>query len=206
MTHSPSSAQSVEHCINCGMAVDPKCKCSLGRAAASAHNEVEQYVLSVLPSVYYMDPPDGGSVTVLEQLRRMADDASKYRAAASAQATDALVDDLSTLVVRLASALRKTLPDSDLPVKALDYLYRKDLSPSVLRGGVSGEFAQTPATPPSPDAREAGGGVWLSVDQLADIRRAAVVIRENSYPCPDKPHSNWALAERIDALLREAGK
>jgi len=62
------------------------------------------------------------------------------------------------------------------------------------------------ATPPSPDAREAGGGVWLSVDQLADIRRAAVVIRENSYPCPDKPHSNWALAERIDALLREAGK
>lgn len=28
-----------------------------------------------------MDPPDGGSITVLEQLRRMADNAAKYRAA-----------------------------------------------------------------------------------------------------------------------------
>ena len=34
---------------------------------------------ALLPGVYYMDPPDGGQVEVLEQLRRMADDAARYR-------------------------------------------------------------------------------------------------------------------------------
>ena len=34
---------------------------------------------NVLPGVYYMDPPDGGDVPVLEQLRRMAKDAERYR-------------------------------------------------------------------------------------------------------------------------------
>lgn len=33
----------------------------------------------VLPGYYYMDPPDGGNVPVLEQLRRMAKDAERYR-------------------------------------------------------------------------------------------------------------------------------
>lgn len=33
----------------------------------------------LLPGPYYMDPPDGGSVTVLEQFRRMAEDAARYR-------------------------------------------------------------------------------------------------------------------------------
>lgn len=33
----------------------------------------------VLPGYYYMDPPDGGDVPVLEQLRRMAKDAARYR-------------------------------------------------------------------------------------------------------------------------------
>ncbi|WP_412021498.1 hypothetical protein [Burkholderia cepacia] len=40
---------------------------------------------SLLPGTYYMDPPDGGNVSLLEQLRRMADDAALYRA----QNTDA---------------------------------------------------------------------------------------------------------------------
>lgn len=35
--------------------------------------------VSLLPGTYYMDPPDGGSVTVLEQFKRMARDASRYR-------------------------------------------------------------------------------------------------------------------------------
>lgn len=33
----------------------------------------------VLPGYYYMDPPDGGDVPVLEQLRRMSRDAARYR-------------------------------------------------------------------------------------------------------------------------------
>lgn len=34
---------------------------------------------ALLPGTYYMDPPDGGSVTVLEQFKRMAHDALRYR-------------------------------------------------------------------------------------------------------------------------------
>ena len=34
---------------------------------------------ALLPSVYYMDPPDGGDVDLIEQLRRMAKDAGRYR-------------------------------------------------------------------------------------------------------------------------------
>lgn len=36
-------------------------------------------VAALLPGPYYMDPPDGGSVMVIEQLRRMAADAARYR-------------------------------------------------------------------------------------------------------------------------------
>ena len=43
----------------------------------------EQKLLSdlaaLLPGTHYMDPPDGGSVTLLEQLQRMARDAERYR-------------------------------------------------------------------------------------------------------------------------------
>ena len=34
---------------------------------------------STLPGPYYMDPPDGGDVSISEQLRRMACDAARYR-------------------------------------------------------------------------------------------------------------------------------
>ncbi|HEJ1114440.1 TPA: hypothetical protein SLU31_002214 [Pseudomonas aeruginosa] len=35
---------------------------------------------STLPGTYYMDPPDGGNVSIPEQIRRMAKDAARYRA------------------------------------------------------------------------------------------------------------------------------
>lgn len=34
---------------------------------------------TLLPYSYYMDPPDGGSVTIFEQMSRMAEDAAKWR-------------------------------------------------------------------------------------------------------------------------------
>lgn len=34
---------------------------------------------ALLPGSHYMDPPDGGSVTVFEQLQRMAKDAERFR-------------------------------------------------------------------------------------------------------------------------------
>ena len=36
-------------------------------------------IVRLLPGPYYMDPPDGGDVLLIEQLRRMAKDASRYR-------------------------------------------------------------------------------------------------------------------------------
>lgn len=41
--------------------------------------ELEQCA-SALPGTYYMDPPDGGNVSIPEQIRRMAKDAARYRA------------------------------------------------------------------------------------------------------------------------------
>lgn len=34
---------------------------------------------ALLSGYHYMDPPDGGDVSPLEQMRRMADDAASYR-------------------------------------------------------------------------------------------------------------------------------
>lgn len=39
----------------------------------------QDQLCALLPGVYYMDPPDGGSVTILEQLQRMSADAARYR-------------------------------------------------------------------------------------------------------------------------------
>ncbi|MGP5885941.1 hypothetical protein ACTXY5_14570 [Pseudomonas aeruginosa] len=41
-------------------------------------SEIDQCV-SALPGTYYMDPPDGGNVSIPEQIRRMAKDAARYR-------------------------------------------------------------------------------------------------------------------------------
>ena len=49
------------------------------RAEVEALRAAAQAVAALLPGPYYMDPPDGGSVTVIEQLRRMAADAARYR-------------------------------------------------------------------------------------------------------------------------------
>lgn len=39
----------------------------------------ERELTALLPGVHYMDPPDGGDVSVMEQLRRMATDAARWR-------------------------------------------------------------------------------------------------------------------------------
>lgn len=42
--------------------------------------DVEAEFADLLPGSYYMDPPDGGSPSVLEQVSRMAEDAAQWRA------------------------------------------------------------------------------------------------------------------------------
>lgn len=46
---------------------------------AEAERAIVAQLCALLPGPYYMDPPDGGGVTVVEQLRRMAEDARKWR-------------------------------------------------------------------------------------------------------------------------------
>ena len=41
--------------------------------------EFERSAALTLPGVYYMDPPDGGDVSLVEQVRRMSQDAARYR-------------------------------------------------------------------------------------------------------------------------------
>ena len=53
------------------------------RDALKAENEklsaLERDMSNALPGVYYMDPPDGGDVSLLKQLQRMSNDAARYR-------------------------------------------------------------------------------------------------------------------------------
>lgn len=49
------------------------------RVAADRLTAELEKCAAVLPGAYYMDPPDGGDVSVSEQLRRMAKDAERYR-------------------------------------------------------------------------------------------------------------------------------
>lgn len=59
-----------------------------GVDVAAAHNKLVEIcsnlqaelaeVYSLLPGYRYMDPPDGGDVTPIEQMRRMAQDARKW--------------------------------------------------------------------------------------------------------------------------------
>ncbi len=41
-------------------------------------------IADLLPGTYYMDEPDGGAPTLLEQLQRMAQDAARWRTVAAA--------------------------------------------------------------------------------------------------------------------------
>lgn len=93
--------------------------------------QIEQYVLSVLPSIYYMDLPDGGDVSVLEQLRRMADDAAKYRAAPPVEQTRALtaaqIEDLQEAREILENMVRSVEIDGNYSTEATCTFLRQAL-------------------------------------------------------------------------------
>lgn len=49
------------------------------RAERDEARALNSAMIAMLPSTYYMDPPDGGSVMPEEQMRRMSQDAARYR-------------------------------------------------------------------------------------------------------------------------------
>lgn len=59
-------------------ATDPKTVLALLDEIDRLKAEIDQCA-SALPGTYYMDPPDGGNVSIPEQIRRMAKDAARYR-------------------------------------------------------------------------------------------------------------------------------
>lgn len=93
--------------------------------------------------------PEGWKLVPLEPT--LAEIADGIRAIPAPTALTPVVDDLRTLVARLANSLRKAAPDNDLPDKALDYLQRKGLAPSALRSP-AGTGAQSPQPPAAQDA------------------------------------------------------
>lgn len=52
---------------------------ALKQMLAAERERYDRELLDLLPGTYYMDPPDGGDVTILEQLKRIAEDAARYR-------------------------------------------------------------------------------------------------------------------------------
>lgn len=61
------------------VAVAPTLDAELAQDRMSELCELERDVLDSLPAVYYMDPPDGGNVSLGEQVKRMAEDAALWR-------------------------------------------------------------------------------------------------------------------------------
>lgn len=61
---------------NCIYGTPDELYAALGRAAPTIS---ESDLLALLPDTTYMDEPDGGSPSLLEQLQRMAKDAARYR-------------------------------------------------------------------------------------------------------------------------------
>lgn len=81
-------------------------------------------LLALLPGIYYMDPPDGGSVTVLEQLQRMAKDAERYRFLQMDAGTD---NERPFIAIRSAGGVSQwTGIHADMQIDAV--LFQKDKS------------------------------------------------------------------------------
>ncbi|MCA7900709.1 hypothetical protein LGM39_15120 [Burkholderia cepacia] len=79
----------------------------IAQHAVDASAEVtDDDLTALLPGTHYMDAPDGGNVSLLEQLRRMAEDAARYRAsrAFDDEAREFLYGNLETLESAIALA------------------------------------------------------------------------------------------------------
>lgn len=61
------------------VAAAPTLDAELAQDRMSELCDLERDVTDSLPAVYYMDPPDGGSVSLGEQVKRMAEDAALWR-------------------------------------------------------------------------------------------------------------------------------
>lgn len=96
------------------VAAAPTLDAELAQDRMSELCELERDVLDSLPAVYYMDPPDGGNVSLGEQVKRMAEDAALWRKHSSTPTTPGI--DLG----ELAELLRIWLCNFDSGVRPDD--------------------------------------------------------------------------------------
>ena len=85
--------------------------------AEGRSDQIEEFA-ALLPGAYYMDPPDGGSVEVLEQFRQMAEDARKWR-----EARESAWDE-----VRFHIAENGRLMDAIAPILDAGHMNQEDLA------------------------------------------------------------------------------
>ncbi|KWI90146.1 hypothetical protein WM08_14900 [Burkholderia ubonensis] len=87
----------------------------------------ESDLSALLPGTYYMDPPDGGDVSLLEQLRRMAADAARYRsvAAFNDEARELLYGNLDTIQSAIALADATGNSSQARGLEAVEYQIRR---------------------------------------------------------------------------------
>lgn len=79
----PSMSLQVKYAASAKLALDNAlAEADAAQTAAYAEgrkDELEHIAERLLPGSYYIDPPDGGGVALMEQLERMAQDAARYR-------------------------------------------------------------------------------------------------------------------------------
>lgn len=87
----------------------------------------DEQIMALLPGPYYMDAPDGGDTPLLEQLKRMANDAKRWREQAY-RTTSAAPDD----GVRTIEELRRDLAKTALAMEAdrVEWAQRLAAAPS----------------------------------------------------------------------------
>ena len=116
-------------CYDCGAIFPNRYKrellveCWNRRPAAEAVTLSE--LAALLPGPYYMDPPDGGDVPVLEQIKRMADDARKWREAVT---LNAAAPDLLEALLEIDTRLRACIEAGASAQDAYDSFYQEIVS------------------------------------------------------------------------------
>ncbi len=96
--------------------VTPEEIMELCNAVARTAQEQLNELAKLLPDCFYMDPPDGGAVSLQEQFQRMANDARLFRAAPVSHIGDLLSDAMDRAVDNGANSI--SMPDEYVGIAA----------------------------------------------------------------------------------------
>lgn len=168
-------------------------------------------LLPLLPGTIYMDPPDGGSVSVLQQLQRMSGDARKwreYKATPSAVVPDDWRDDVSLAAQMLTWGWGDDgglLPSQEVEIKA----QQKKVFALLAESGATERCDLSPANRPAEAQR--GGLDLFNTARLAaspdplPAEHPAPSVPEGWVLVPDEAHMTDDQAEAIAKMANCCG-